>query len=241
YVVQLAISLFVTPWVLDKLGVKNAIMALPLFTLLGFVAVAINPALATALFLFIVRNGLQTGLDDPAENVLGSALPAQVGPKLNLLLDNLVLPGAAVVSGAGLYIVQQLVPATVELLALIGIVLAVLFILAALRVRSLYVTAIYERLRTHAVSLSDFQRALGRPTPAQVDELRGFISSGDDKSRPRPWLDPRTNRPGMRPGCCSIAYGTRSTASGGRRRCGRRPRSATGGRWSMGCRTAMRW
>ena len=184
YVVQLAISLFVTPWVLDKLGVKNAIMALPLFTLVGFVAVAINPALATALFLFIVRNGLQTGLDDPAENVLGSALPAQVGPKLNLLLDNLVLPGAAVVSGAGLYIVQQLVPATVELLALIGIVLAVLFILAALRVRSLYVTAIYERLRTHAVSLSDFQRALGRPTPAQVDELRGFISSGDDKSRP---------------------------------------------------------
>jgi hypothetical protein len=184
YVVQLVISLFVTPWVLDKLGVKNAIMALPIFTLIGFVAVAVNPVLATSLFLFIVRNGLQTGLDDPAQSVLGGALPAQVGPKLRVLLDNMVLPGAAVITGVGLLLVQQLVSATVQVLAVIGIVLAVLFIAAALRVRGLYVSAIYERLRTHAVSLNDFQRALGRPTPAQIDELRGFVRTGDDRARP---------------------------------------------------------
>jgi CRP/FNR family transcriptional regulator, cyclic AMP receptor protein len=184
YVVQLGISLFVTPWVLNKLGVKNAIMALPIFTLIGFVAVAVNPVLATSLFLFIVRNGLQTGLDDPAESVLGGALPAQVGPKLKVLLDNVVLPGAAVITGIGLLLVQQFVSATVQVLAVIGIVLAVLFIAAALRVRSLYVDAIYERLRTHAVSLNDFQRALGRPTPAQIDELRGFVRTGDDRARP---------------------------------------------------------
>jgi len=184
YVVQLGISLFVTPVVLDKLGVKNAIMALPIFTLIGFIAVAVNPVLVTSLFLFIVRNGLQTGLDDPAESVLGSALPAQVSPKLKLLLDNVVLPGAAVITGVGLLLVTRFVPASVELLALIGIVLAVLFIAAALRLRSLYVSAIYERLRTHAVSLNDFQRALGRPTPAQIDELRGFIRTGDDRARP---------------------------------------------------------
>jgi len=76
YVVQLVVSLFVAPWVLNRLGVKNAIMALPIFTLIGFTAVAVNPVLGTALFLFIVRNGLQTGLDDPAQNVLGGALPA---------------------------------------------------------------------------------------------------------------------------------------------------------------------
>jgi hypothetical protein len=183
YVVQLAVSLFIAPWVMDKLGVKNAIMALPVFTLIGFAAVAVNPVLATSLFLFIVRNGLQTGLDDPAQSVLGSALPAQVGPRLKLLLDNAVLPGAAVLTGVGLLLVQQLVPASVEVLAVIGIVLAILFIAAALRVRGLYVSAIYERLRTHAVSLSDFQRALGRPTPAQIDELVGFIRGGEDKSR----------------------------------------------------------
>src|SRR5260370_5769790 len=183
YVVQLLVSLFVTPWILNKLGVKNALMALPLFTLIGFTAVAVAPVLSTALFLFIVRNGLQTGLDDPVENVLGSALPAQVGPKLKLLLDNGVLPGAAVGTGVGLLVVQRTIAAGVETLAVMGVVVGILFILAALWVRSLYVTAILDRLRTHALSLADFQQALGRPTPEQIAELQGYIRTGDDKIR----------------------------------------------------------
>jgi hypothetical protein len=183
YVVQLVISLFVAPWVLDKLGVKNAILALPVFTLIGFAAVAISPVLATSLFLFIVRNGLQTGLDDPAESVLGSAVPAQVAPKLKFLLDNLVLPGAAVLSGVILLVVQRAIAASEEVLAVIGIVVAILFIAAAFRVRSLYVSAIYMRLRTHAMTLSDYQRAVGRPSPAEIDELQAFVREGDDKVR----------------------------------------------------------
>lgn len=183
YVVQLVVSLFVTPWILSRLGVKNAIMALPIFTLLGFVAVTVTPVLPTALFLFIVRNGLQTGLNDPVENVLGSALPAQVGPKLKLLLDNAVLPGAAVLSGLGLLLVQRAIIASVEVLAALGIVVSVLFILSALRVRALYVSAIYDRLRTHALSLADFQQAIGQPNPEEVAELQGYVRSGDDKTR----------------------------------------------------------
>ena len=183
YVVQLVVSLFIAPLVLEKLGVKNAILALPIFTLIGFAAVATSPVLATSLFLFIVRNGLQTGLDDPAESVLGSAVPAQVGPKLKFLLDNLVLPGAAILSGVILLVVQRTLAASEEVLALIGIVVAVLFIAAAFRVRSLYVSAIYARLRTHAMTLSDYQRAVGRPSPSEIDELQAFVRSGDDKVR----------------------------------------------------------
>src|SRR5690349_10796572 len=133
YVVQLVVSLFVTPWVLNRLGVKNAILALPLFALVGFAAVAVNPVLATALFLFIVRNGLQTGLDDPAQNVLAGALPAQVVPRLIFLLDNAVLPGAALLSGVGLLVLQWATGANVEVLAFAGIVVAALFVAAALR------------------------------------------------------------------------------------------------------------
>ena len=183
YVVQLVVSLFVAPWVLNRLGVKNAIMILPAFTLIGFAAVALNPVLATALFLFIVRNGLQTGLDDPAQNVLGGALPSQVVPRLRFLVNNLVLPGAAVLSGVGLFLVQPAIAASVEVLAVIGIAIGVLFIVAAWRVRSLYVDAIYARLRTHALSLADFQQAVGRPTPDQIAELQGYVRGPDDRTR----------------------------------------------------------
>ena len=183
YVVQLVVSLVIAPIALEKLGVKNSILALPVFTLVGFTLMAVSPVLVTSLFLFIVRNGLQTGLDDPAENVLGSALPAQIGPKLKFLLDNLVLPGGAVLSGVGLILTQRLTGGSLEVLAVIGMLVACFFILAALRVRGLYVGAIYERLRTHAISLSDFQQALGAPTPEQIAELQGFIRQGDDKVR----------------------------------------------------------
>ncbi|HSS60893.1 MAG TPA: cyclic nucleotide-binding domain-containing protein [Candidatus Limnocylindrales bacterium] len=183
YVVQLLVSLVVTPWILQRLGVKNAILVLPLFTLLGFAAVAVNPVLATALFLFIVRNGLQTGLDDPSQNVLGGALPAQVVPKLSFLVGNLVLPGAAVVSGLGLLLVQRANVTGVEALALLGIVVGILFALAAWRVRAHYLDAIYARLRTHALNLGDFQQAVGRPAPDQVAELQAYVRGADSKTR----------------------------------------------------------
>ena len=183
YVVQLVVSLLITPFILARLGVKNAIMVLPVFTLVGFLAVAINPVLATSLFLFIVRNGLQTGLDDPAENVLGTALPAQVGPKLKFLLDNVVLPGGAIATGAGLLLFNGASQQNLEVLAVLGIVIGALFIAAAWRVRGHYVSAIYERLRTHALSLADFKQALGRPNAIQVAELQGYIREGDDKTK----------------------------------------------------------
>ncbi len=183
YVVQLVVSLVVTPWVLARLGVKNAILVLPVFTLVGFAAVAANPVLATALFLFIVRNGLQTGLDDPTQNVLGGALPAQVVPRLKLLLDNAVLPGGAALSGAALLLFQGATVSSVVELALLGAAVAVLFIAAAWRVRGLYVDAIYQRLRTHALSLGDFHQAVGRPNPAEIAELQAYIRDGSARTR----------------------------------------------------------
>ena len=183
YAVQLVVSLFVAPWVLDRLGVKNAILALPVFTLIGFIGVAINPILATSLLLFIVRNGLQTGLDDPAQNVLGGALPAQVVPKLQFLLNNAVLPGGAVLSGVVLLALQPEIVGNVEVLAGVGIVVAIAFIGAAWWLRSQYLDAIYTRLRTHALSLADYQQAVGRPAPEEIAELQAHVRGGEKRMR----------------------------------------------------------
>src|SRR5438132_1593693 len=186
YVVQLVVSLFVTPWVLNRLGVKNAILVLPAFTLVGFTAVAVNPFLGTALFLFIVRNGLQTGLDDPAQNVLGGALPAQVVPRLRFLLNNVVLPLAAVLTGFGLFLVQPAIVASVEVLAVVGIAIGALFIFAAWRVRSLYVDAIYARLRTHGDSSASGDRAAAAWAAAFVGDdttVAGAMSDDDPRVR----------------------------------------------------------
>ena len=183
YAVQLVVSLFVAPWVLNRLGVKNAILALPLFTVIGFAAVAVSPILITSWFLFIVRNGLQTGLDDPAENVLGGALPAQIVPRLSFLLNNAVLPMGALLSGLVLLAVQATVLPTAETLAIVGVVAGMGFLAAALWVRSLYLDAIYARLRTHALSLADYQQAVGRPTGDEITDLQGHIRGDHGRAR----------------------------------------------------------
>lgn len=184
YVIQLALGLWITPWLLAKAGVKNAILTLPILTLFGFLAVALFPSLAASLLLFVVRNGIQTGVDDPAENVLSGALPGQVAPKLKVLLDNLVLPGAAAIAGLGLLVIEFAFRLANDVfLALVGASVTIGLVAAALWVRSLYVSAIYERLHAHTLSLSDLELALGKPSPAELAELKTFIGSDSDDVR----------------------------------------------------------
>src|SRR5207245_6481284 len=128
-------------------------------------------------------NGLQTGLDDPAQNVLGGALPAQVVPKLQFLLNNSVLPGGAVLSGVVLLALQPEIVGNVEVLAGVGIVVAIAFIGAAWWLRRQYLDAIYTRLRTHALSLADYQQAVGRPAPEEIAELQAHVRGGEKRMR----------------------------------------------------------
>jgi len=179
------VSLVVAPWVLNRLGVKNAILVLPVFTLIGFTAVQ-STLSSLPPFSFRRAQWLQTGLDDPTQNVLGGALPAQVVPKLRFLLNNAVLPALgcergrpAAGSGRGAVSVRLLARSAGDWR---------LFHPGRLWVRSLYVDAIYARLRTHALSLADFQRAVGRPTPTRPRSFRGTFAgatAGRESSRRR--------------------------------------------------------
>jgi hypothetical protein len=185
YFVQLLLALAVAPFLLNRAGVKNVILALPSAAATGFLAVAILPGLASAMFLFVVRNGLETGVDDPAQQLLGNALPAQVTPKLKLLLDDFTLPGAAIVAGLFCGALGALVPHAnlAVLLAVAGVPLSLLFLGAAWWMRSQYVSAVYDRLRTHAISLNDLVQAIGRPNPAQVQQLKAHLADPDGQVR----------------------------------------------------------
>src|SRR5205823_12134470 len=94
---------------------------------------------------FVVRNGLQTGVDDPARAVLDGALPEQVRPRLAVLQDNLVLPGSAAVTGIALAVIAFFFgSASVLFLAWLGIAAALVFLGCALWVRSLYLSAVFQ-------------------------------------------------------------------------------------------------
>src|SRR5207253_2679517 len=159
---------------------SRLVLALVLLALVLQVVSRIGDYVVAVLFVAATHNNLQA-----LTILIGNAWLAcyVVQLAVSLLLDNLVLPGAAVLSGVVLLLLQGPIASTVKALALIGIAAGVLFIAAAWRVRSLYVDAIYARLRAHALSLADFQQAVGRPTPDQIGELQGFIRGADDRTR----------------------------------------------------------
>ena len=179
YVVQLALALLVAPPLLSRLGVKNAILVLPVAMAAGFAALLAAPGLPAALFLFIIRNGVQTGVDDPAQNTLSNALPEQIVPRLRLLLDVLVLPVGTLLAGIALVAAQELGAGALKVLAGAGIAVSVLLLIAALRVRGLYLDAVYTRLRHHAMSLGDFEQALGKLSPEEITEVEGHLADSD--------------------------------------------------------------
>ena len=186
YVVQLVVSLFViAPIALDKLGVKNAILALPVFTLIGFTLWRSARSSSHRCSSSSSATACRPASTIPPENVLGGALPAQIGPKLKFLLDNLVLPGGGGPERGRPLVTQRRIagnrrgaggdrdrssPCSSSS--------------RRCRVRSLYVGAIYERLRTHAISaVATSSKRSAAPTPEQIAELQGFIRQGDDKVR----------------------------------------------------------
>jgi CRP-like cAMP-binding protein len=103
---------------------------------------------------------------------------------LKVLQENLVLPGSAVLTGIALLVVGFFFgSASVLFLAILGLFVCLGFVIAALWVRSLYVNAIYQRLRAHTLSLSDLELALGRPSAQEVEELKTFIAGDNPELR----------------------------------------------------------
>src|SRR5205823_12962941 len=50
-------------------------------------------------------------------------------------------------------------------------------------VRSLYLSAVFQRLRSHTLSLDDLELAVGRGSLGEVDELKGHLASDDPEVR----------------------------------------------------------
>ena len=87
------------------------------------------------------------------------------------------------ISGVLLLGLQPAIASSVEALAVVGIIVGVAFLGAAWWVRSQYLDAIYARLRTHALSLTDYQQAIGRPTQDEIAELQGYIRGDETRTR----------------------------------------------------------
>jgi len=97
----LAIELLGTGWVMTRLGLAAALVALPALTATGLVAFGLYPTLGVLVVVGVSRRIAHFALEKPAREALFTVVPAEEKYKAKSCLDTVVYRGADWVAAAG--------------------------------------------------------------------------------------------------------------------------------------------
>jgi ATP:ADP antiporter, AAA family len=89
-VLTLAVQLFLTGRILKRFGVGTTLSLLPLFSVLGFGAVALLPTLASVVTFQLIRRGGNFAIARPTREVLFTVLPREDRYKAKSFIDTVV-------------------------------------------------------------------------------------------------------------------------------------------------------
>jgi AAA family ATP:ADP antiporter len=89
----LVLQLLVTGRVIRRVGVGVALAVIPLFTMLGFSALALSPVLTTFVIFHVARRGGLNGLSGPAREVLYTVVSREDKYKSKSVIDTFVYRG----------------------------------------------------------------------------------------------------------------------------------------------------
>jgi hypothetical protein len=168
---ELAVELWVTPWVIRRFGVASANLLHPLLTLGAFGGLAVDFSLAPAIAARLNREMLDAALGQPVRNLVYNALPRRLRGRMRAFLEGIVVYAGMAAAGALLLAVPGGAGERIGLLCALGAAAALLYLAANLGVRRAYLDAIVDELRAGRLDLRDVGDALG---DYEVAELAGL-------------------------------------------------------------------
>jgi ATP:ADP antiporter, AAA family len=89
----LLLQLFISKQILQRFGIGMILIGLPIFTLLGFIALGIYPTLTVLVLFQAFRRALNYGLFKPAREILFTLIPSEQKYKAKSFLDTFVYRG----------------------------------------------------------------------------------------------------------------------------------------------------
>jgi AAA family ATP:ADP antiporter len=98
-IVALVVQAFLTGRVMRRIGVGPTVSILPLVSLLGFVALAVNPALGVLMAFQVVRRSTDYAAAKPAREVLYTVLDREEKYKAKSFIDTFVYRGGDAIAG----------------------------------------------------------------------------------------------------------------------------------------------
>ncbi len=182
--VELAIELWFTPWLIRRVGVPGANLLHPLVMLAGFAGLAARWGLPAAIGARAARELAENGIALPVRSLVYNAMPARFRGRMRALLEGIVLYGGMSLAGAVLLVF----PATHSLWVCgVGALASLAYLLANARARRAYLDTLLSQLREGRLDLAAMGPGLGAWEASRLAALWEPLLRGEG-GRPSPGL-----------------------------------------------------
>ena len=172
----LLVQFFFTSALLTRFGLLAGLLTLPVFLSLGSIAVLLRPVLASATLGKFSDQTLRFTLNHSALELLWLVVPGAKRKTARPIVSGSVKYTAESFAGLGTYFLASYTG--LRFLSLISVVALALWILAAVRLKSLYVRALVSALEKRQVDLDDL--TLDVQDPALTGVIEKALQNGDE-------------------------------------------------------------
>jgi len=167
-VIEIALEVALTPWLLRRFGVGSANLLHPALTVLTFAGLARWYALPMGIVARVNRELLENAVAGPLRALVYNAIPMRYRGRLRAFLEGVVIYGGMALAGVALLAMGDPDP---TLLAAAGGGIAVLYLVANWRTRREYLRALVREMRAGRLDLDQVGDELGAFEAGRLAEL----------------------------------------------------------------------
>lgn len=195
-VLEILVEMVITPRLIKRYGVANANLFHPIATVLAIGCLAFDARLWAGVAARLNREMLDNAIAQPVRNLGYNALPQRFRGQTRALIEGVVVYSGMAVAGLVLVANRNVDPVY---LYVAGGAMAVIYLLANLKIRTHYLSTLVAGLREGKLDSSDLDERLGQWEAEQVARLwdRVVQSEGTHAARSALQLAPLLARHGV--------------------------------------------
>ncbi len=194
---EVVLEVAFTPRLIQHAGVASANLVHPGLTILSFLGLGLAPGLPAAVGARVNRELLENAMSAPVRNLVYNALPARFRGRMRAFLEGIVVYSGMTAAGVVLALGAKDLP--ISQLSLAGGLMALLYLLANLKVRQEYLQALVTELKAGRLDLDEVGDEIGRWEVQRLATLWGSFLEEDPgtPSTAAQQLAPRLARRGV--------------------------------------------
>lgn len=178
---EVVIEVAFTPRLIQHVGVASANLVHPGLTFLSFIGLGLAPGLHSAVGARVNRELLENAMSAPVRNLVYNALPARFRGRMRAFLEGIVVYSG--MTAAGVVLALGANGLSVAHLSLAGGLMALLYLLANLKVRQEYLQALVAELKAGRLDLDEVGDEIGQWEVQRLATLwRSFLEEDPGSS-----------------------------------------------------------